>query len=547
MISQIGSTTYRTVGSVQEGEDVVLPFPEGFQCDTQDEWVIPMRLSFPGTGKANISDIKLTYCPAGSTSSSATTITDLDSDDDGVDDDVDNCPDDSNPDQEDADSDGVGDACDSVYHVAACGDSVLDEDEDCDVPFARIYCVSSNVDPNYRDVHETDCAIASSCDCSVYGDDFEALYASSQIGICDGGTRVYLMSPLSRYDYDGAICLLVGSSSTDTDWVCGEERRVDADTQLSAVGTCQRLTCSSECSLNSLDNLILDGDNDGVDDIDDNCPFADNEDQLDTDGDGDGDVCDEDDDGDWLSDEYEESIGTNPLLVDSDGDVVPDIIELMTGTDPTDPDTDDDGLNDSEDPCPLDAVTEDEETDACLVTDSDGDGVIDELDNCPGTLSTDLTDTDDDGMGNVCDYDDDGDGVPDIIEIGAGGDPLNPDTDGDGQLDGEDPCPLDPDDTCTSATSCDPSVCVLPSTNPSTRQVQYPTVSSCSCAEFGSFYVLEALSDLGYCVGGTTVYSSGWRSTISYSYHGSPCSVSGVIPLFNCGLTSPGTCSRPSF
>ena len=406
MISQIGSTTYRTMGSVQEGEDVVLPFPEGFQCDTQDEWVIPMRLSFPGTGKANISDIKLTYCPAGSTASSTTTITDLDSDDDGVNDDVDNCPDDYNPDQEDADSDGLGDACDSYYHVAACGDGVLDEDEVCDTPFSPIYCIKPDVNPDLRDVHETDCATASSCDCSVYGSDYEAVYGSTEAGVCVGGSKIHQMSPLSLYDYDGAACLQ-GDSSVE--WSCG----LDAD-PISSAGICQSISCFSGCMETSLSHLVLDGDNDGVDDVDDNCPFADNEDQLDTDGDGQGDVCDEDDDGD-------------------------------------------------------------------------------------------------------------------------------------GQLDSVDPCPLDPTDSCTPATTCDPSVCVLPSINPSTRQVQYPTVLPCDCAEFGSSYILEALSDLGYCEGGTTVRSSGPRSTISYSYDGSPCSVSGVIPLLNCGLTSPGTCSRPSF
>ncbi len=51
-------------------------------------------------------------------------------------------------------------------------------------------------------------------------------------------------------------------------------------------------------------------------------------------------------------------------------------------------------------------------------------------------------DTDHDGVGNLTDTDDDGDGLSDIEEKKLGTDPLNPDTDGDGMPDGKDPYPL---------------------------------------------------------------------------------------------------------
>ena len=59
-------------------------------------------------------------------------------------------------------------------------------------------------------------------------------------------------------------------------------------------------------------------DNDGVPNEEDNCPAVANPNQQDPDGDNLGNVCDDDDDGDGLTD-YEEvyEYQTNPLLADT--------------------------------------------------------------------------------------------------------------------------------------------------------------------------------------------------------------------------------------
>merc|ERR1712112_51498 len=125
------------------------------------------------------------------------------------------------------------------------------------------------------------------------------------------------------------------------------------------------------------DNENTDNDGDGIpdekDDDDDNDGTPDEEDN-DDDGDGVDDADDGDDDNDGIPDSLEE---------DSDGDGVPDEIDPDDGVE--DDDFDNDGIPDHQD------------------NDDDGDGIADDEDN----------DNDNDGTPDDEDADDDNDGVPD--------------------------------------------------------------------------------------------------------------------------------------
>jgi hypothetical protein len=77
--------------------------------------------------------------------------------------------------------------------------------------------------------------------------------------------------------------------------------------------------------------------------------------------------------------------------------------------------------------------------------DRDSDTRLDGLDNCPAAANLDQQDFDGDAQGDVCDADDDGDGLLDTVETGTGiylsptntgSNPLDTDSDNDGRPDG---------------------------------------------------------------------------------------------------------------
>lgn len=149
---------------------------------------------------------------------------------------------------------------------------------------------------------------------------------------------------------------------------------------------------------------------------------------TDLDGDGVPDYLDADDtggptgdaDGDGLTNEREEELGTDPLVADTDGDGVDDGTEVDDGTDPLDQssfaDADGDFVPDA-----VETADGTDPTDPLSFTDTDSGGTADHIETITyannGIPATDVADPGDDPR------DLDGDGLPDRLELSAGSDP----------------------------------------------------------------------------------------------------------------------------
>jgi hypothetical protein len=197
------------------------------------------------------------------------------------------------------------------------------------------------------------------------------------------------------------------------------------------------------------DCIDPDDDNDGVPDAADNCPLVPNGDQSDLDQDGLGDECDADLDNDGVLNDLDNCPADwNPAQEDHEGDGAGDVC---------DPDDDNDGVLDGNDNCPLVANPADPGSglqpdadhdgigDACD-EDADGDGILDDGDgsgtpgdqpckdahtatcddSCPTVPNPDQLNQDNDGLGDACDDDADGDGFEAVAAGGDDCDDLDP-------------------------------------------------------------------------------------------------------------------------
>jgi uncharacterized protein (TIGR03382 family) len=195
-----------------------------------------------------------------------------------------------------------------------------------------------------------------------------------------------------------------------------------------------------------------DTDGDGVGDVCDNCKFIPNPNQFDMNGNGIGDVCDVDQDGDGVPDKVAIVEGKvyRSLLPSEGGDNCPgypnaDQKVTCGGDNPAqcasyvavdaagerigdacNPDIDGDGVKNADDTCPLFANPAQAarppaaDVAAWCYPDADGDGVRDSEDNCPFIANPDQSDLNHNGVGDACDIDEDGDGIPDKAVVVLG-------------------------------------------------------------------------------------------------------------------------------
>ena len=339
----------------------------------------------------------------------------LDTDEDGVTDDLDVCPQtpntevaDSNgcsPSQRDTDNDGVTDDIDDCsqtpngesVNAVGCGQSQLDDDTDG---------VMNDMD---------NCPLT---DFGLLVDSYGC--ATNQLDTDGDGVTD---------DLDA--CVSTIQSYTVDDQGCADyQKDSDGDNVMDDKDQCQNTPSGESVDVNGCGDTQKDSDNDSVKDAVDSCPGT-------------------------PGIEVADPTGCSPSQKDSDGDGINNAIDDCTqttlgssvnnvGCADYERDTDGDGVLDVDDfTCPSTPINEIADMIGCGPSerDTDGDLVVDALDNCPNTNIGATVDSD--GC-SISQRDTDGDGVKDDKDFFPDDPNESSDRDGDGVGDNSDAYPDDP-------------------------------------------------------------------------------------------------------
>ena len=330
-----------------------------------------------------------------------------DADGDGIPDQTDNCQSSANPNQADADADGIGDVCDSDID----GDGFANSSDNC---------------PSTVNLDQADFDADGSGDLCDQDDDNDGVRDPDDAFPLDETETV-------DTDNDG-----IGNNADldddndgvlDTDDVFPLDETETIDTDDDGIGNNADLdddndgfedSLEEECDTNPLaaesfpsdfdnddspDCIDLDDDNDGVLDTEDVFPLDATE-TIDTDNDGIGNNADQDDDNDTYLDSNDDFPLDSSEWIDTDGDGLGNNEDLND---------DDDYCLDEDDNFPLDSSlcidTDGDGIDNSIDFDIDGDGVWNDQDDFPLDAS-ESKDTDGDGIGDNTDPDINNDGFP---------------------------------------------------------------------------------------------------------------------------------------